>query len=324
MVQYYGHNSIKQFIRSKPIRFGLKNWALCGSSGYCYHLKLYCGREKNIQEKSPLGSRVVLHLLDQVKRLMSNSHCVAMDNFFTSHELLVTLSRMDIPTIGTIRENRTAHCPLPGDKEMKRLGRGNSSGKVDIENGIYMIKWLDNRPVTVATNFQVDNDSVVCQRWMKGTGGKTDVSMPSLIKTYNNSMGGVDQMDNNVNCYRIAVHGKKWYWSLVTNIIDVVISNCWIIHKKLGISQQMDQLQFKSYIALTLLKRSTRSSSSLAASSIVPAICAIRYDGKDHFLGSRSNQRRCQGSACSRKPTTFCKKCNITLCKECFPFYHTR
>jgi len=34
MVKYFGKFSIKQCIRNKPIRFGIKLWALCSSDGY--------------------------------------------------------------------------------------------------------------------------------------------------------------------------------------------------------------------------------------------------------------------------------------------------
>lgn len=43
-VRYYGHNSLKQFIHAKPIRFGYKLWAMCGDDGYCYNFSLYCGK----------------------------------------------------------------------------------------------------------------------------------------------------------------------------------------------------------------------------------------------------------------------------------------
>lgn len=33
MVRYYGHHSLKQYIKGKPIRFGFKLWALCDSNG---------------------------------------------------------------------------------------------------------------------------------------------------------------------------------------------------------------------------------------------------------------------------------------------------
>jgi hypothetical protein len=34
MVPYYGKNSIKQFVRGKPIRFGFRLWALCSMWTY--------------------------------------------------------------------------------------------------------------------------------------------------------------------------------------------------------------------------------------------------------------------------------------------------
>ena len=34
MVKYFGRFSIKQCIRNKPIRFGIKLWALCSFDGY--------------------------------------------------------------------------------------------------------------------------------------------------------------------------------------------------------------------------------------------------------------------------------------------------
>ena len=69
IVRYYGYNSLKQFIRSKPIRFGYKLWVLCEASGYCYNFDLYCG--KSVQEDPHkdlvLGSKVVLKMVDVIK-----------------------------------------------------------------------------------------------------------------------------------------------------------------------------------------------------------------------------------------------------------------
>ena len=38
-------------------------------------------------------------------------------------------------------------------------------------------------------------------------------------------MGGSDQVDKNVNKYRIGIHGKKWWWCLFTWIVDVAVQN---------------------------------------------------------------------------------------------------
>lgn len=65
MVRYYGHHTLKQYMRGKPIRFGYKLWAMCGDSGFCYNFSLYCGKEPT-QQEYPLGTRVVTNMLSVI------------------------------------------------------------------------------------------------------------------------------------------------------------------------------------------------------------------------------------------------------------------
>ena len=104
--KYYGRNGFKQFIRSKPIRFGYKLWALYGVSGYCYNFNLNCGKSSNVDNRSNLllGSKVVLNMLDVVQD--PYSHNVFFDNLFPVYELLVHLRYLGFQATGTLRENR--------------------------------------------------------------------------------------------------------------------------------------------------------------------------------------------------------------------------
>ena len=79
MVPYHGHHSAKMFIRNKPKRFGFKLWMLCSSDGFPYNIQIYCGKQGENQT-TPLGTRVVSHLLDCVSQ--PASHIVYFDNFF--------------------------------------------------------------------------------------------------------------------------------------------------------------------------------------------------------------------------------------------------
>ncbi|KRX24551.1 PiggyBac transposable element-derived protein 3 [Trichinella nelsoni] len=54
---------------------------------------------------------------------------------------------------------------------------------------------------------------VACQR--KG------VKQPHLIQAYNSGMGGVDLLDSLVAVHRPTIRGKKWYWLLFANAINV-------------------------------------------------------------------------------------------------------
>lgn len=60
---------------------------------------------------------------------------------------------------------------------------------------------------------------------------KVQVSQPQMIKVYNEHMGGIDRMDQNVNNYQISIRGKKWYSSLITYALDQAMNNAWILHR---------------------------------------------------------------------------------------------
>ena len=111
---------MKQFIRSKPIRFGYKLWALYRASGYCYNFDLYCGKsvQKGPHEDLVLGSKVVLKMVDVVKT--PQSHCLFFDNLFTGYDLLVHLMNIGYRATGTMRENRIKNCPLKTTSLMKK------------------------------------------------------------------------------------------------------------------------------------------------------------------------------------------------------------
>ena len=110
MVKYFGNNSLKQFVRGKPIPFGYKMWALCDTEGFCYKYKLYFGKGVANKHDIPLKSRVVKEMLEAVS--VPSDHCVYFDNLFTSRQLLITLASEGYRSTGTGRENRTDKCPL--------------------------------------------------------------------------------------------------------------------------------------------------------------------------------------------------------------------
>ena len=146
MVPYFGRHSCKQFIRSKPIRFGYKIWALCSSTGLPYKLEIYQGKVAN--ENGPLGSRVVNNLLS-VCETPANHH-VFMDNFFTSYDLLAKLKLEGFRATGTVRENRLKKCPLVDASIMKKKPRGSFDYQSD--SVVTAVRWNDNLVVTICSN----------------------------------------------------------------------------------------------------------------------------------------------------------------------------
>ena len=103
MTKFKGRSSMKQYIKSKPIKWGFKWWFRCpSSSGYMYEFNLYLGRKKNSELN--LGEGVVLTLSEKLK----GTYCTLyFDNFF-NNPLLVRklLEERQIYAIGTARKDR--------------------------------------------------------------------------------------------------------------------------------------------------------------------------------------------------------------------------
>ena len=65
-------------------------------------------------------------------------------------------------------------------------------------------------------------------------------------------------MDRMVASYRPSIRGKKWYWPLFTNALNVTVVAAWWIHCKIAESP-MSHLDFRPENAICLLKMSMAS-----------------------------------------------------------------
>ena len=175
IVKYYGHNSLKQFIKGKPIRFGYKFWTMCGNSGHCYNFDMYCGKSRDGEMNDYLtsGSRVVIKMTNMVENPLSHSNF--FDNLFTSYDLLVHLREKGFEATGTRRGNRLKKFPLPESKILKKEVRGTCVYRFDDRNKILIVKWVDHKCVTIGANYDKVEPSYNVQRWSKGAKLKASV-----------------------------------------------------------------------------------------------------------------------------------------------------
>lgn len=98
-----------------PRPAGIKIWAVCCRTGYCYLSVVDAGFEGDIKLrqwiKCPLGrtTRMVLYVLlkacEEFQIERKGVH-VAMDNYFTSPMLQLCLLTHGIFSVGTVRKNR--------------------------------------------------------------------------------------------------------------------------------------------------------------------------------------------------------------------------
>ena len=150
IVRYYGHHLLKQFIRAKLIRFGYKLWVMRSESGHCFNFSLHCGEKTNDSETTgPLGSQLVMKMSTVDNPLF---HVIYFSIFFTSHLLLVQLREKSFRATELL-DARTTKCLLKPAKDMTKMKRGTYDYRFDTKSKMIAVRWKDNKPVTLASNF---------------------------------------------------------------------------------------------------------------------------------------------------------------------------
>lgn len=337
----------KQYIKNKPRKWGFKIFVRAGVSGFIYDFLLYGGEDTfrfhtfpENEESLGLGAKVVLALCQSIP----NPACsvVYFDNFFTSLELIKILrENYGIFSLGTIRGNRIrgAEKSLDSDKKLQKKGRGSFSQVVCNENKVCIVKWSDNKCVTVASSYVDSYPLGQINRYNKESKKREPVSCPEIIKHYNAHMGGVDLADMLVALYRTELKGHRWYLPLVSQVIDICVNNAWILYRRnLPDNSPKNQIiplkkfRYSIYQSLTQFGRDKRKkdSENRAPSCIIRNPSEprpntdIRYDKHDHFP-SFSSKGRCK--FCTKGQTSvFCQKCLQRLCllpdRNCFYAFH--
>ncbi len=326
MVKYYGKHPVKMYMKGKPIKFGYKIWCLCSSNGYLYDYIPYCGKDSNA-EKQPLGLKVIDSLTNSIPKDELTQHEIYFDNFFTSIELLTLLKEKKIKATGTVRVNRTGHCPLIDPKVMeKEKERGFHDFQFDKANEVMFVRWKDSKAVTVGTNFSTVTPLGKAKRYSAKEKKEISIPIPKLIQEYNSYMGGVDLLDKQVSLYRIRIRSKKWWWPLFTQMIDIAVVNTWRIYQVANSEEKYAScLQTRRRIVLYYLSKRTSSvpkrpgpqASKLMGGRVNDS---IRLDEGNHFIMTRDTQRIC--ASCKKKTKKYCTRCDVPLHEVCFQKFH--
>lgn len=325
MVRYYGHHFLKQFIRGKPIRFGYKQWLLCcGETGYCFHAELYEGKKVGVPgcELTSVGSSVVLTKLAVAEDL--EKHVFFFDNFFTSFALMKCLTDKKVCAAGTVRINRMNNCPIKPDKEMKKEDRGENDCWFDEKTKLFAVTWK----VKVLFNYEGLEPQATVTRWSKLGKEKIKVSQPICIGTYNKWMGGVDRMDWSINKYRVKIRGKRWYFPLFTNLVDMTLVNAHILYCMAG--HKITLLEFRRSIARTYLSLASLSDPRNSGRPALPkpskkrVLSTVRFDPIGHFIERTSDGKQRKCGVCKSNVRKQCAKCNVGLHVDCIQEWHRK
>ena len=316
-----------QYLPNKPTKFGIKVWVIAeAKTGYVLGFQIYTGASQDDQSKG-LAYRIVMDLIEP---FVGKDHSLYTDNFYTSPCLYLDLLQKKVYGTGTVRVNRKGFPDaLKVDKKSSKNILQIGEYRFAQHGELTAVLWHDRRDVYVLSTAHNHSVTQVLKR-PKGSREKTRMPCPTCIDDYNNFMGGVDLVDQNVSYYSLTQRKTiKWWKKIFWRLIDLSILNAWVIFRhNFPDSPIKTQRGFRHELIrelvqpLLFLKASPLCPLALQSSRSKQPKSIKRLVGK-HFPYRAGCRRKCV--VCGSKPMFWCPKCDMHLCiGKCFEVFHTR
>jgi hypothetical protein len=313
MVAYKGRSPIKQYIPSKPHKWGYKIYCLA-SDDYLLHFEVYQGKELH---PSALGST-----FDTVMRMTADyqqkQHILFTDNWFTSPAVLDELNRRGIRCCGSVRRNRKG-MPAISDDQVSALGQGQWIQRQKGDTTVAV--WRDKKAMWLLYNHCSPDEAASLQRW-DDSGHKVSIGCPRAIQDYFFGARSVDVSNQLHYSYLIGRKSKKAWSRLAWWLLDMCIVNAfklWSIGK-----DAPRQLDFREELMHSLVKLFGSDRKAVQASRGANAAVALAHQ---HYTEHSETKGDC--AVCSHRPDhrvqthSICARCRVHLCAgACFKHYH--
>lgn len=130
-------------------------------------------------------------------------------------------------------------------------------------------------------------------------------------------------MDRLLASYRPSIRGKKWWWPLFTNLVNVSVVAAWRVYCQVH-GNEMDHLAFRRDVILRLLK-GTAPPETMERSRQLAHLPADVRQATD-LLHERVRCSQGRFRVCMKNTTVMYSVCNVRLHtdkgKTCFVDYH--
>jgi len=314
MVAYKGRSPIKQYIPSKPHKWGYKIWCL-SSEDYLLHFEIYAGKEG---APSDAGATVDT-VLRMTAAYQEQGFILYTDNWFTSPALLRALAQRGIRLCGAVRSNRKGMPDIPAE-DIRALNRGEW---IQRQKGDAIVAvWRDQQALRILYNHCSPGETASLQRW-NDAGRKVSVGCPRAVRDYFYRARSVDVLSQLHYAYPPGRKARRCWPRLAWWLLDMCVINAFQLWSK-G-QQHLGQLRFREELMHELLKQLPPEHTQRKCGAGLHPTHAL---ASEHFSTRVDEDRDC--AVCSRRSIRrirthyFCPACRVHLCiGECFAQYHS-
>lgn len=266
--KFKGRCVFKQYIKGKPVRWGIKIFCVCCSvSSYLFNAYFYIGKQEDDNTKeASVTQKTVLKLMEP---LAGKNHRVYMDNYYTGIPLIRELEKMDIFTTGTVRTNRKGLDKQVTIKktEEKHLKKKPGYTRYSSCGNLVYAAWFDKRPVHMLSNCHPPIGDDTVEHWYTAKAGEQgatetgkilkEISICPIVKWYRKWMGAVDRFDQFRAYLKFEMRSGKFWHPMMWFIVESAMVNAYILYKITRQSAKMQVLyshfQFRLAVCMALV-----------------------------------------------------------------------
>ena len=117
-----------------------------------------------------------------------------------------------------------------------------------------MVRWNGSSACTIGSNAYGVQPIGSAKRQTKGK-GEQKIKKPAVVPAYNQGMGGVDLLDRVLSNLRPVICGKKRYWPLVINAINIAFVCSWRLHN-IVFGETIPQKNLRRHIVDIMIRQS--------------------------------------------------------------------
>lgn len=221
LLPFRGRCSFKQYIPSKPARYGIKTFALVDlGTFYTFNLETYLGTQPDRRfEMSNKAMDVVLRLVEPIKNSGRN---ITADNWFASIELIKNLAKLKLSYLRTMRKNKP-QIPLEflPCKDRPLLSSLFAFLQVD-KYFITLVSYVPKKKKAIVLASSMHADDAVDLKHAK--------RKPEMILDYNSDKCGVDMVDQMCATYSVQRTTRRWPWVAIANLLNISAINAHVVY----------------------------------------------------------------------------------------------
>jgi hypothetical protein len=316
LLGYRGRCGFRQYIPSKPDRYGIKLW-LCTDSEtfYTCNAAPYLGKQAGECRQQNVGSTVVSQLTEPYYHSGRN---VTVDNFFNDVKLSEFLLEKGLTLVGTMRRNKR---DIPSEFLPNRT-RTEGSCLFGFNAKTTMVSYVPKRNKAVILTSTMHHEPSV----------DTVSGKPDIILFYNSTKSGVDTVDQLCHKYSVKRPTRRWPMCIFYGLLDIAAVNSMVIwlhnnpqwqpgvkHKRRLFLEELGLQLVHTYLVNRAANPVGLHSEIRAAMSLCGVTCASNE--KKRPVPSRSlpaKKKRC--AVCprnvDRKVATVCTICSRHVCPQ--------